>query len=69
MKDKGKAFQAIAFLHALPHTSSSLSFRVCTRLPTSQAMCTAKGLVIATIPHEISIDHRKYLHYGIYIRL
>ena len=23
-------------------------------------------LVIATIPHEISIDHRKYLHYGVY---
>ena len=41
MKDQGKALQAIVCLYALPRTSSSLSFRVCTRLPTSQAMCTA----------------------------
>ena len=41
MKDQGKALQAIVCLYALPRTSSSQSFRVCTRLPTSQAMCTA----------------------------
>ena len=32
MKDQGKAFQAIAYLQPKPRTSSSLSFRVCTRL-------------------------------------
>ena len=41
MKDQGKAFQAIAYLQVKLRTSSSLSFRVCTRLPTSQAMCIA----------------------------
>ena len=35
------AFQATFCLYTLPRTSSSLSFRVCTRLPTSQAMCIA----------------------------
>ena len=47
MKDQGKALQAIVCLYTLPRTSSSLSFRVCTRLPTSQAMCTTKGLVVS----------------------
>ena len=52
MKDQGKAFQAIAFLHALPRTSSSLSFRVCTRLPTSASRCVQPSrLVVATISH------------------
>ena len=45
-KDQGKALQAIVCLHALPRTSSSLSFRVCTRLPTSQAMCIALQAIL-----------------------
>ena len=47
MKDQGKAFQAIVCLYALPRTSSSLSFRVCTRLPTSASRCVQPSRLVA----------------------
>ena len=44
-------------MHELPHTSSSLSFRVYTRLPTPASRCVHPSrLVVANIPHEISIE-------------
>ena len=45
-KDQGKALQAIVCLHPLPRTSSPLSCRVCTRLPTSQAMYIALQAIL-----------------------